>query len=77
MLEAGDVISAEEAERRVLVLENPALRGQSRITNTLFAGVQLIMPGETAEAHKHVRRRSASCSTAKAPTPRWKARRPT
>ena len=46
MLEAGDVISAEEAERRVLVLENPALRGQSRITNTLFAGVQLIMPGE-------------------------------
>src|SRR5437868_6072168 len=36
MLEAGDVISAEEAERRVLVLENPALRGQSRITNCLF-----------------------------------------
>jgi gentisate 1,2-dioxygenase len=54
MLEAGDVISAEEAERRVLVLENPALRGQSRITNSLFAGVQLILPGETAEAHKHV-----------------------
>jgi gentisate 1,2-dioxygenase len=54
MLEAGDVISAEEAERRVLVLENPAMRGQSRITNSLFAGVQLIMPGETAEAHKHV-----------------------
>jgi gentisate 1,2-dioxygenase len=54
MLEAGDVISAEEAERRVLVLENPALRGQSRVTNSLFAGVQLIMPGETAEAHKHV-----------------------
>jgi len=54
MLEAGDVITAEEAERRVLVLENPALRGQSRVTNSLFAGVQLIMPGETAEAHKHV-----------------------
>ena len=35
MLEAGDVITAEEAERRVLVLENPALRGQSRITNRL------------------------------------------
>jgi gentisate 1,2-dioxygenase len=54
MLEAGGVISAEEAERRVLVLENPALRGQSRVTNSLFAGIQLIMPGETAEAHKHV-----------------------
>ena len=54
MLEAGDVITAEEAERRVLVLENPSLRGQSRITNSLFAGVQLIMPGEIAEAHQHV-----------------------
>ena len=54
MLEAGDLITADEAERRVLVLENPSLRGQSRITNSLFAGVQLIMPGETAEAHKHV-----------------------
>ncbi|MBX9826847.1 MAG: gentisate 1,2-dioxygenase [Xanthobacteraceae bacterium] len=54
MLEAGDVITAEEAERRVLVLENPSLRGQSRITNSLFAGIQLIMPGEIAEAHQHV-----------------------
>src|SRR5215813_6270561 len=54
MLEAGDVITADEAERRVLVLENPNLRGQTRVTNTLFAGIQLIMPGEIAEAHKHV-----------------------
>jgi gentisate 1,2-dioxygenase len=54
MLEAGDVITAEEAERRVLVLENPALHGQTRITNSLFAGVQLIMPGEVAPAHRHV-----------------------
>ena len=43
--EAGDLITAKEAERRVLVLENPALRGQSRATNTLFAGLQLILPG--------------------------------
>ena len=54
ILEAGELITPEEAERRVLVLENPSLRGQSRITNTLFAGVQLIMPGEVADAHKHV-----------------------
>ena len=53
MLEAGDVISAEEAERRVLVLENPGLRGKSRATNTLFAGLQLILPGEIAPAHRH------------------------
>ena len=54
MLEAGDVITAEEAERRVLVLENPSLHGQTRITNSLFAGIQLIMPGEVAPAHRHV-----------------------
>src|SRR5919204_5914426 len=34
MLEAGDVITADEAERRVLVLENPALHGQTRVTNS-------------------------------------------
>ncbi len=54
MLEAGDVISAEEAERRVLVLENPGLPGKARVTNALFAGVQLIMPGEIADVHQHV-----------------------
>ncbi|MFL5045523.1 MAG: gentisate 1,2-dioxygenase [Xanthobacteraceae bacterium] len=54
VLEAGEVITADEAERRVLVLENPALRGKSRITNSLFAGIQLILPGEVAPAHRHV-----------------------
>jgi gentisate 1,2-dioxygenase len=54
VLEAGEVITAEEAERRVLVLENPTLRGKSRVTNALFAGIQLILPGEIAEAHRHV-----------------------
>src|ERR687888_319730 len=37
--EAGELITAKEAERRVLVLENPAQRGKSRITNTLYAGL--------------------------------------
>src|SRR5690349_23788577 len=54
VLEAGDVITADEAERRVLVLENPTLRGKSRVTSSLFAGIQLILPGEIAEAHRHV-----------------------
>ena len=53
MLEAGDVISAEEAERRVLVLENPGETGKARITNSLFAGIQLILPGEIADVHRH------------------------
>jgi gentisate 1,2-dioxygenase len=51
--EAGELISAKEAERRVLVLENPALRGKSRITQSLYAGLQLILPGEVAPAHRH------------------------
>jgi gentisate 1,2-dioxygenase len=51
--EAGSVISAQEATRRVLVLENPKLRGQSRITQSLYAGLQLILPGEIAPPHRH------------------------
>ena len=53
LLEAGKLLTAEEAERRVLVLENPALKGQSRITSSMYSGVQLVMPGEIAPAHKH------------------------
>jgi len=53
VLEAGALISAREAERRVLILENPGARGQSRITSTLYAGLQLILPGEVAPAHRH------------------------
>jgi len=51
--ESGRLITAEEAERRVLILENPGLPGMSRVTQSLYAGLQLIMPGETAPAHRH------------------------
>jgi gentisate 1,2-dioxygenase len=53
LMRSGKLITAKEAERRVLVLENPALRGQSAITHTLYAGLQLILPGEVAPAHRH------------------------
>jgi gentisate 1,2-dioxygenase len=53
VLESADHISAREAERRVLILENPGLRGTSQVTGTLYAGLQLIMPGEIAPAHRH------------------------
>ncbi len=53
VLESAEHISAREAERRVLILENPGLRGASQITSTLYAGLQLIMPGEIAPAHRH------------------------
>lgn len=53
LMESGGLLTAEEAERRVLVLENPSFVGQSKTTSTLYAGLQLILPGETAPAHRH------------------------
>lgn len=53
LMEAGRLITAQEAERRVLILENPGLRGQAAITRSLYAGLQLILPGEVAPAHRH------------------------
>jgi gentisate 1,2-dioxygenase len=53
LMEAGRLITAKQAERRVLVLENPGLRGASSITHTLYAGMQLILPGEVAPSHRH------------------------
>jgi gentisate 1,2-dioxygenase len=53
LLRAGEVISAEEAIRRVLILENPGAIGTACITDTLYAGLQLILPREVAPAHRH------------------------
>lgn len=53
LMRAGDIISAEQAERRVLILENPGLPGQSAIVPSLYAGMQLILPGEIAPCHRH------------------------
>jgi gentisate 1,2-dioxygenase len=53
MTEAGKLITAKEAERRVLILENPGLRGQSKVTTSLFAGIQMVVPGDVAPAHRH------------------------
>src|SRR6187455_2222832 len=53
LMRAGEAITAEEAVRRVLILENPKLRGQSAITQSLYAGLQLILPGEIAPSHRH------------------------
>ena len=50
---ACDLITAKQAERRVLMLENPALAGTTFITPTLYAGLQAILPGEIAPTHRH------------------------
>jgi gentisate 1,2-dioxygenase len=53
LMESGRLITAKEAVRRVLILENPGIPGQSAITNSLYAGWQLILPGEVAPSHRH------------------------
>jgi gentisate 1,2-dioxygenase len=50
---AGRLVGTEEAERRVFMLVNPALQAPYT-TDTLYAGLQLILPGEVARAHRHV-----------------------
>jgi len=50
---ACELITAKEAERRVLMLENPALAGTTFITPTLYAGLQAILPDEIAPTHRH------------------------
>ena len=54
LLRAGDLTPVEKAERRVLFLADPG-RGPSTMqaTSTVYIGLQLLLPGETAPAHKH------------------------
>lgn len=51
-LRAAELVGTHEAERRVLVLGNPAAPGMWA-TNTLAANIQVVMPGEIARAHRH------------------------
>jgi len=48
---AGRLINTELAERRNLVLHNPA--GDYATSRTIVAAYQMIMPGETARSHRH------------------------
>lgn len=49
---ARDVDMAQ-AERRVLMLCNPAFDGKPFTTTNLFAGLQILEPGEKARPHRH------------------------
>ncbi|MCS6890926.1 MAG: cupin domain-containing protein [Rhodovarius sp.] len=54
LLRAGELTPIEKAERRVLVFANPGhgLDGL-HCTGTIYVGMQLILPGETAPSHRH------------------------
>ena len=54
LYKAGELTPIEKAERRVLVLCNPGHEAtDALITPTIYAGLQLIKPGEVAPNHKH------------------------
>jgi gentisate 1,2-dioxygenase len=54
LLEAGDLTPIEKAERRVLVLANPGLGLENmQATPSIYIGMQLILPRETAPNHRH------------------------
>ena len=54
LIEAGKLTPVEKAERRVLVLSDPGRGvGAMQATSTIYVGLQLLLPGETAPAHKH------------------------
>ncbi|MBI3933777.1 MAG: cupin domain-containing protein, partial [Acidobacteria bacterium] len=53
LLRSGELITAAEAERRVLMFLNPGNAARIGATATLYAAAQLILPGEAARAHRH------------------------
>jgi gentisate 1,2-dioxygenase len=54
LLRAGELTPVEKAERRVLFLADPGRGpGTMQATSTIYVGLQLLLPGESAPAHKH------------------------
>ncbi len=46
-------VGMDDAERRVLLLAHPAFAGAVVTTTNLSAGLQTLLPGEVARAHRH------------------------
>lgn len=54
LLRAGALTPVEKAERRVLVLNGPGHGGSAmQVTSSIYIGLQLLLPGERAPAHRH------------------------
>ncbi|KAK7222406.1 hypothetical protein V2G26_010409 [Clonostachys chloroleuca] len=50
---AAKLVPEEDAERRVLMLVNPKMKSP-HTTDTIYGGLQIVKPGETAPAHRHI-----------------------
>ena len=54
LLRAGELTPVDKAERRVLVLSDPGRGvGAMQATASIYVGLQLLLPGEIAPAHRH------------------------
>src|SRR5579863_4375259 len=52
--DAANAVNMEDAERRVLILRNPGLKGPaSGAAPNLSVNLQVLMPGEKARPHRH------------------------
>jgi gentisate 1,2-dioxygenase len=50
---AAELVSAEKAARRVVMLVNPGRKEWSAAAGLLYTGVQVMNPGEFTSAHRH------------------------
>jgi len=50
---APELVSAEKAARRVIMLVNPGRKEWSAAAGLLYTGVQIMNPGEFTSAHRH------------------------
>lgn len=53
LMRSGRLITANEAGRRTIQLLNPGLLPRKSTTHTLQMSIQLVLPGEVANAHRH------------------------
>lgn len=53
VLRSVDLVSPEKAGRRVIYLDNPGRSDVSAAVGWIYAGLQVMHPGERASAHRH------------------------
>jgi gentisate 1,2-dioxygenase len=53
VLEALDLVSGDDAGRRVVMLVNPERREEAATVGLLYSGLQVMAPGECMTAHRH------------------------
>ena len=53
VLRSAELVSPEEAGRRVIYLNNPGRRDVAAAVGWLYSGLQVMQPGELASAHAH------------------------